>query len=85
MKRVSRIIPLVVVGLVLAAPAGADEPARGAQETSPVGEEARAHHRRGLELYDEGDYRLALVEFQRAYAVGQNHKSSSTSGRSISS
>lgn len=36
--------------------------------------EARAHHRRGLELYDEGDYRLALVEFQRAYEVGKSYK-----------
>lgn len=36
--------------------------------------EARAHHRRGLELYDEGDYRLALIEFQRAYEIGKSYK-----------
>ena len=43
----------------------------------PVDEEAdlaRQHHRRGLELYDEGDFRLALVEFERAYSVGHNFK-----------
>jgi hypothetical protein len=41
---------------------------------TPAIEEARAHHRRGLALYDEGDYRLALIEFQRAYAVGKSYK-----------
>jgi len=44
---------------------------------APVDEEAdlaRQHHRRGLELYDEGDFRLALVEFERAYSVGHNFK-----------
>lgn len=32
------------------------------------------HHRRGLELYDEGDLRLALVELERAYAIGKSYK-----------
>lgn len=40
----------------------------------PVAEEARAHHRRGIALYDEGDLRLALVELERAYAVGKSYK-----------
>ena len=52
------------------------EPAPAAPAT-PADEEAdlaRQHHRRGLELYDEGDFRLALVEFERAYSVGRNFK-----------
>lgn len=54
-------------------PAGA--PGAAADATAdPIAEEARAHHRRGLELYDDGDLRLALVEFERAYAIGKSYK-----------
>jgi hypothetical protein len=31
--------------------------------------EASAHFQRGVELYNDGDYRGALVEFKRAYAI----------------
>jgi len=72
----------VVLGASLLAPraARADEPesapaqAPAPAPVDPIAEEARAHHRRGLELYDEGDYRLALVEFERAYAIGKSFK-----------
>ena len=57
------------VVLAASATAGADEPLGDA-----TAEETRAHHRRGLELYDEGDYRLALVEFERAYEISHNFK-----------
>jgi hypothetical protein len=35
-------------------------------------EEAGAHFNRGKELFDEGDYGAALVEFQRAYQLSPN-------------
>lgn len=57
-------------------PAGA-APAAATGETSgegPAVVEAREHHRRGLELFDEGDYKLALVEFERAYALVRSYK-----------
>ncbi len=37
-------------------------------------EEARAHFKRGVELYDEGDYKLALVELERAYEIIPSYK-----------
>lgn len=37
-------------------------------------EEARAHFKRGVELYDEGDYKLALVELERAYEIVPSYK-----------
>ena len=49
----------------------ADAPSDG---TASPTDEARTHHRRGLELYDEGDLRLALVELERAYAIGKSYK-----------
>lgn len=81
---VRRVVPLLTSAVVLLAspsPAFAsDEPApvpasEPAPEpaTEPV-DEVRMRHRRGLELYDEGDYRLALVEFERAYAISRNFK-----------
>lgn len=48
-------------------------PGRGwAQDNSQ--EEARTHVARGYELFDEGDFRLALVEFERAYAIAPSYK-----------
>ncbi|MBX3188497.1 MAG: PEGA domain-containing protein [Labilithrix sp.] len=80
MKSLTRCLPIVISGLALARPAMAqEEPAPpieappAAPEAEPVDpktEEMRAHHRRGLELFDEGDFRLALIEFERAYAIG---------------
>src|SRR5438309_2354453 len=37
-------------------------------------EEARAHFKRGGELYDENNFRGALVEFERAYQLVANFK-----------
>lgn len=45
-----------------------------AEPLDPKAEEVRAHHRRGLELFDEGDYRLALIEFERAHALSGSAK-----------
>ncbi|MDP9036682.1 MAG: tetratricopeptide repeat protein [Myxococcota bacterium] len=38
------------------------------------GEEASDHFKRGLQLFDEGDYTLALVEFERAYQLAPNYR-----------
>lgn len=47
-------------------------------ETPPPGDaaadEARARHRRGIQLFDEGDFRLALLELERAYALHPSHR-----------
>lgn len=37
-------------------------------------DDARARVKRGLELYDEGDFRLALVELERAYEIAPSYK-----------
>jgi len=49
--------------------------AGGAKAASPAaGEEASTHFKRGLQLFDEGDYTLALVEFERAYQLAPNYR-----------
>lgn len=55
-------------------PAVVDAPNAPSAEETPAVAEAREHHRRGLELSDEGDYKLALVEFERAYALTRSFK-----------
>jgi tetratricopeptide (TPR) repeat protein len=47
---------------VVASARADDEPAGGS-------EQAGAHFDRGVRFYEEGDYRSALLEFQRAYAL----------------
>lgn len=37
-------------------------------------EQAKVHFKRGTELYDEGNYRAALVEFRRAHELSPNFK-----------
>jgi hypothetical protein len=39
------------------------------QPTTNQVDEARAHFERGVDFYEDGDYRAALIEFQRAYAL----------------
>lgn len=79
-----RVVLAELASLLLAHAAMGAEPASPddatASEAPPdsVGadvDEARTHYRRGIALYDEGDYRLALVEFQRAYDIGKSPKS----------
>ena len=50
-----------------AAPAAAAEP-------SPQEQEARTRVQRGLALFDEGEYRVALVELERAYEILPSYK-----------
>lgn len=52
------------------------EPAAGnASEPSPAAvSEASQRYDRGLKLYSEGEYRLAVIEFERAYALVPDHR-----------
>lgn len=57
----------------------ATTPATGAPATTgpaneQAGEEASTRFKRGLQLFDEGDYTLALVEFERAYSLAPNYR-----------
>ena len=56
------------------APAAAPGPAPAAAPTEAAGEDASVRFRRGLQLFEEGDYTLALVEFERAYQLAPNYK-----------
>jgi hypothetical protein len=61
------------------APAGAPAPSApsGTSRRPPTaaeGEEASTRFKRGLQLFDEGDYTLALVEFERAYQLAPNYR-----------
>ncbi len=37
-------------------------------------EEARTRFARGTQLYDEGEFKLALIEFERAYSIAPNYR-----------
>jgi hypothetical protein len=37
-------------------------------------EEARSRYKRGIEMYNDGDYKLALIEFERSYELAPNWK-----------
>ena len=43
-------------------------------DTSSVTERAREHFERGVDYYGEGDYRAALIEFQRAYSIQPTYR-----------
>jgi PEGA domain/Tetratricopeptide repeat len=59
---------LCAAAVVIAPRAGADQPAAPPGGKAPV-DEARDRYRRGVRLYEEGDYPAALVEFRRAYEL----------------
>lgn len=59
---------LLVLGLLVAAVAPA------ATARADARDEAAEHFKRGTDLYDEGDFRAALIEFRRAYALAPNFK-----------
>jgi hypothetical protein len=43
-----------------------------AEDSAPAVRQASKHFQRGVSLYGEADYRAALVEFKRAYALAPN-------------
>lgn len=71
-----------IVVVCAGAPASAAPPAAGTSGAaagapaagSAAGEEASTRFKRGLQLFDEGDYTLALVEFERAYQLAPNYR-----------
>lgn len=70
---------LVLIGLVVTthtalARADEDRAPLVAESAPELGNAERSHHRRGLELYDDGEFRLSLIEFERAYAAAANYK-----------
>lgn len=74
-------LSFAVAGLVLligASRAQAAPPANAAptaaSASNAAGEEASNHFKRGLQLFDEADYTLALVEFERAYQLAPNFR-----------
>lgn len=46
----------------------------GAYAQSPKGDDAEAHFKRGVALYQENDFRSAVVEFRRAYEIAKSWK-----------
>lgn len=66
----ARVLSLAVLaGVALAAPAARAQPA--APNANAVAE-AGKHFQRGVTMYNEADYRAALVEFRRAYETAPN-------------
>ncbi|APR74771.1 PEGA domain protein [Minicystis rosea] len=56
--------------------ASAQAPPAGAPPASAAkpGSEANAHFKRGVELYNEGDFNAALIEFRRAYELDPRYQ-----------
>jgi tetratricopeptide (TPR) repeat protein len=50
----------------------AASPSTPAAPEDPAVEEARAHYNRGIALFNDGDYKLALIEIQRSYEMSHN-------------
>ena len=48
-------------------------PSKAAEHDGP-GQEASRHFHRGVELSEDGDWRAALIEFERAYAITPNFR-----------
>ncbi len=65
-------------GQAASPPAAAAAPAAGdaapAEPSPEAVKEAAQRYERGLELYSEGDYGLAVIEFERAYELVPNYK-----------
>jgi len=81
-RTIGSLTMLAFVALAEGQALGADSsnPARsvaasgGSAVTERADEEASIRFRRGLERFDDGDYALALVEFERAYQLAPNYK-----------
>ena len=53
-------------------PAPTPEPAPGSPGSADTVTQARSHFAHGVKLYEEEDYRAALIEFSRAYELAPN-------------
>jgi hypothetical protein len=65
---------LSISGLLVAAAFGIARPALAEEPPKADSAETRERFRRGVEFYDEGDYKLALIEFERAYQLSPSYK-----------
>lgn len=67
----------MVVGLTLTTPAAMAQttPEKGeGKSADPNIDEARQRYQRGLQLFNEGNYEAARVEFERAYQLAPSYK-----------
>jgi tetratricopeptide (TPR) repeat protein len=72
-KRSAAVAWLLVASLT--SPAWAQDTARDVLPGSSASvEKGRAHFQRGVELFREGDYRAALVEFKRSYESAPSYR-----------
>jgi len=68
------------IAAVIGASACAQFWARGVDAAEPPASEPastremKEHFKRGVELFDEADYKLALIEFERAYSLSSSYK-----------
>jgi len=63
---------LLAATITFASPfAEAQQPEKPTKEAL---EEARSRYERATQLYNEGDYKLAIIEFNRAYELAPNYK-----------
>ena len=81
MKLAFLCVSLASVSSLLALPALADEPraagsadATSAAPDEAVVQEAGQRYDRGLKMYAEGDYALAVIEFERAYELVPDYR-----------
>lgn len=68
---VASLVILLAAQHASAQPAG---PTPAIEPSSEAEKEARTRFLRGVQLYDDGDFQLALIEFQRVYATVPNYK-----------
>ncbi len=72
-KRLALVLLLAMAaGSASAAPSTRKTPAKA--QPQPQLQEAQRRYERGRELYEEGDFRAALVEFQRAHELAPSHR-----------
>lgn len=66
-----------LLGIALLAPPAGSQPAsdpKAAQPTKEARAEAGTRFRKGSELFNEGDYQAALIEFRRAYELAPTYQ-----------
>ncbi len=73
MKPAQQLASLALAALLLS-PALAAAQAAAPHPALVAAEEGKAHFLRGVALFQEGDFRSALVEFRRAYELSHNYK-----------
>jgi hypothetical protein len=65
----------VVPSAILCSVLGLSMPTGSLYAQEPTGQaEGRAHFKRGVDFFKEGDYRGAMIEFKRAYELAPNYK-----------